>query len=124
MTTTDASIRVTADQLRACRAALETGLTSGLDVDALVASLAEAVVTAVDPTTRFVVVAVEPGGALYVYGPYANAEAAGKAAASGSCATREGTRAAIRPLVPSPKGNKPPAPKASGSKKTTKRGVN
>lgn len=64
-------------------------------------SLARAVLTATDSTTRYVI-ACKDGRGQFIFGPYANYDAA-EFAAVGHLPVREGAIYMILPLIPTPK---------------------
>jgi putative N-acetylmannosamine-6-phosphate epimerase len=100
--TTPASPRVTAAMRSNAKYVLST-LHTYTDMDEFIHNLCLAVITADDPTTRYVVGTRDPHGNTIIYGPYATADAAHKALDSGACAHIAGTQGDVYPLVPSPK---------------------
>jgi hypothetical protein len=98
---TPAAVRVTASQQRAAEYVLEQRANYP-SMTELAAGLAQAVLTAEDPSTRHVVAVREPGGVFYVFAPYATHAAALKVLDAG-LATREGARGGVFPLIPAPK---------------------
>lgn len=111
-----AVIRITVGQKRAVLRVLSEAAKYQTP-DALAEAVAVAVVSDGDDKTKYVVAVKEPG-AFWVYGPYASHSTAAKVAASGFCGTRDGARAAVLPLIASPKSvvpKKAPAKKATGS---------
>lgn len=92
--------RVTAAMKKAALQSIADSIATGtIDAEALCL----VIITADDPTTRYVVGTRDPHGNTTIYGPYATADAAKKALDSGACAHIDGTRGDIYPLVPSPK---------------------
>jgi hypothetical protein len=101
MTDTTAAVRLTAKQRKAALAVLENRADFP-DLEVMADAVALAVLTAEDDTSRRVVCVREPGGAFYVYGPYATTATAQKVI-DGGLATRQGARGGVFPLIPAPK---------------------
>ncbi len=68
------------------------------DADTLFASVAQAVLTAVDHKIRYIVVTDD----YLAFGPYASRKAAETAISKGNMAHRHGTQAMVLPMKPSP----------------------
>lgn len=86
--------------LKAHKEAVKSAIESGAETaDALFGSVAQAVLTALDNKIRYVVVTDD----YLAFGPYASRGAAENAIAKGNMAFREGTRAMVLPMSPSPK---------------------
>jgi hypothetical protein len=98
----EAAVRVTVGHKRAVLQVLANAATFA-SVEALAEAVAIAVLTAEDDRARRVVVTRDPGGHVYVFGPYATAATAMKVLATGALASVEGTRGAVLPLIPTPK---------------------
>jgi len=96
--------RVTAPMRKAAAQVLASIGTYSSHAD-IVEAICEAVITAEDSTTRYVIGARDQRGNTTVYGPYATANAAIKAAASG-IGYDPGMAGFVLPLCPAPKKTK------------------
>ncbi len=98
--------RVTAPMRKAAQAVLASIGTYSSHA-AIVEALCEAVITAEDKSTRYVIGARDQRGNTTIYGPYATAAAATKAATSG-IGYDPGMTGYVLPLCPAPKRSREP----------------
>ena len=78
--------------------------------DAATLLMAEAVLTATDAKTRFVVGVRTSSASALIYGPYATFAAAEKAIETGAVGTHSDDVAGIWPLIPAPKASRKARP--------------
>lgn len=112
-----AAIRVTAAQKSAVLTVLSRAH-EFTDPAEFVNQLALAVITAEDTKTRWCVVTQTPTSDVYVFGPYATADTARKAAETAGLGVMPGTRGAIYPLIAAPKQQT-----TTTKRTTTKKGI-